>query len=73
MNQTHSLQQARSSSLKGTMAAMLRAAERARELAAQTRTALVVERNGVLEHLRMEPSGMTPLRPSTDPNANKGH
>lgn len=73
MSQTHSLQQARSSSLKGTMAAMLRAAERAREIAAQTRTAVVVERNGVLEHLRMEPSGMMPVGSFTDSNANKGH
>ncbi len=51
MSHTHSLHQARSSSLKGTMAAMLRAAQRARQIAAQTHTALVVQRNGALEHL----------------------
>ncbi len=51
MSHTHSLQHARSSSLKGTMAAMLRAAQRARQIAAQTHTALVVQRNGALEYL----------------------
>lgn len=33
------------------MAAMFRAAERARRIAAQTHTALVVERNGIVECL----------------------
>ena len=33
------------------MAAMLRAAQRARQIAAQTHTALVVQRNGALEYL----------------------
>ena len=46
-----SIDQARSSSLRGTVAAMGRAANQARRTAAQTQTALVVERNGVLEHL----------------------
>jgi transcriptional regulator with AAA-type ATPase domain len=51
MNPTHSIDQAHSSSLRGTVAAMTRAAQQARRIAAQTQTAVVVERNGVLEHL----------------------
>lgn len=46
-----SIEQARSSSLRGSVAAMARAAHQARRTAAQTQTAVVVERNGVLEHL----------------------
>lgn len=53
MSQAHSIEQARSSSLKGSVAAMGRAAEQARRTAAQTRTAVVVERNGVLEYLHV--------------------
>lgn len=73
MSQSHSLQQARSASLKGTMAAMQRAAVRAREVAAQTRTAVVVERNGALEHLWIDPMQMTSDRSSATPIAEKGH
>ena len=73
MTQTHSLQQARSSSLKGTMAAMQRAAERAREIAAQTQTAVVVERNGVLEHIWIDPMQLASTRSSAAPIAEKGH
>jgi hypothetical protein len=51
MNQMISIDQARSSSLRGSVAAMARAANQARRTAAQTQTAVVVERNGVLEHL----------------------
>jgi hypothetical protein len=53
MSQTISIEQARSSSLKGSVAAMGRAAQQARRTAAQTRTAVVIERNGVLEHLHI--------------------
>lgn len=53
MSQTISIEQARSSSLKGSVAAMARAAEQAHRIAAQTGTAVVVERNGVLEHLHI--------------------
>jgi hypothetical protein len=53
MNPTHLIDQAHSSSLRGTVAAMTRAAQQARRIAAQTQTAVVVERNGVLEHLQM--------------------
>jgi len=53
MKPTHSITQAHSSSLRGTVAAMTRAAQQAHRIAAQTQTALVVERNGVLEHLQV--------------------
>jgi hypothetical protein len=56
MNPTHSIEQAHSSSLRGTVAAMTRAAQQAHRIAAQTQTAVVVERNGVLEHLHVPAS-----------------
>ena len=56
MNQTRSIDLARSSSLKGSVAAMARAADQARRTAAQTRTAVVVERDGVLEFLHIAAS-----------------
>lgn len=45
------IQQAKSASLRGTWPALLRAAARARLLAAQTGTAIVVTRNGVMQHI----------------------
>ena len=44
------LENARSSDLRGSWQALQRAAQRAREVAVQTGTDLVVTRNGVLEH-----------------------
>jgi hypothetical protein len=61
MNPTHSIDQAQSSSLRGTAAAMSRAAQQARRIAAQTQTAVVVERNGVLEHLHVPANHATNL------------
>ena len=52
-----SIELARSNSLRGSMAAMERAAIQARKIAAQTRTAIVIERNGVLEHLLIADDG----------------
>jgi len=46
MKPMHSIDQAHSSSLRGTVAAMARAALQARRIAAQTQTAVVVERDG---------------------------
>ena len=43
---------ARDSDLRLSPAAMLRAAARARLVAAQTGTLLIVSRNGVIEHIR---------------------
>ena len=45
------IETARTRDLPGSWFALQRAARRARELAAQTGTALVVERNGVVEHI----------------------
>ncbi len=47
------IEQARSSGLRGSAAALARAAQRAREIATYTQTALVVRRNGQLVHVRM--------------------
>lgn len=48
------IEQARDADLRQAGAALLRAAERARALAQQTGTALVVSRNGVLEYVTPE-------------------
>lgn len=42
---------AASSGLRGSLPALQRAALRARKLAAETGTAIVVSRNGVIEHI----------------------
>ena len=73
MSHTHSLHQARSSSLKGTMAAMLRAAQRARQIAAQTHTALVVQRNGVLEFLHQSQATTSVISAEQAAAAQKDH
>lgn len=49
---TRSIDEARNADLRGSWQALLRAARRARELAAQTGTELVVSRNGVIERVR---------------------
>ncbi len=46
MKHARPIDQARSSDLRGSVAAMARAAQRAREVAAKTQTAIVVRRNG---------------------------
>lgn len=45
------IQQAKSASLRGSWPALQRAAARARQLAAQTGTAIVVTRGGVMQHI----------------------
>lgn len=57
---------ARDSDLRLSLQAMQRAARRARELATQTGTAIVVSRDGVIEHIRPEPetSGSAIQEPS---------
>ncbi len=57
MMRTPSIELARSHSLRGSMAAIERAAIQARKIAAQTHTAIVIERNGVLEHLLIADDG----------------
>lgn len=51
MTSVKPIETARTRDLRGSWAALQRAARRARELAAQTGTALVVNRNGVVEHI----------------------
>lgn len=45
------LDQARSANLRDSLPALRRAAQRAREIAAQTGTQIVVSRQGVIEHI----------------------
>lgn len=49
------IDQARTADLRGSWQALQRAARRARELAAQTGTELIVSRNGVIERIRPLP------------------
>lgn len=49
---------ARDADLRLLPQAMQRAARRARELAAQTGTAIVISRNGIIEHIRPEQQGL---------------
>lgn len=51
MKQAKPLEEAASADLRNSWAAMMRAARRARLVAAQTGTAIVVMRNGTLEHI----------------------
>lgn len=46
------IETARDTDLRLSFQAMRRAAQRARELAVQTGTAIVVSQNGVIEHIR---------------------
>lgn len=59
---TRPIEQARTPALRDSWPALQRAARRAREIAAQTGTALVVTRNGVIEHLYPQP-GPQPQAP----------
>ncbi|GMV31547.1 MAG: hypothetical protein AMXMBFR59_36720 [Rhodanobacteraceae bacterium] len=52
---TKAIDQASTADLRGSWTALLRAARRARELAAQTGTELVVSRNGVIERIKPQP------------------
>jgi len=49
------IEQARDADLRLTHMALRRAAQRAREVAWQTGTAIVISRQGVIEHLQPEP------------------
>lgn len=62
------IETAKTRDLLGSWLALQRAARRARELAAQTGTALVVDRNGVLEHIYPG----APLSNSTPVNDSQG-
>ena len=58
MSKVKPIEQARNPDLRGSLPAMLRAAQRARELAIQTGTELVVSRDGVVE--RIDPRTLEP-------------
>lgn len=57
---------ARNSDLRGSAAALVRAAQRARDLARRTQTSVVVQRNGKLIHERLDhlDRDPTPAQPS---------
>lgn len=64
------IQEARDPDLRGIAPALERAALRARELARQTGTAVVISRNGVIEHLwpgqadeMINPAATSPAHP----------
>jgi hypothetical protein len=61
---------ANSEILRGSWPALLRAAQRARQTAIQTNTALVISRNGVIEHIQpeelMQPAQILPTPRSGD-------
>jgi len=54
---TKPIEQARTPDLRGSWAALQRAALRARQIAAQTGTAIVVSEAGKLRHIYPHPSG----------------
>lgn len=55
MNTKKNIDQASTADLRGSWEALQRAARRARELATQTGTELVVSRNGVIERIKPQP------------------
>jgi hypothetical protein len=57
---TKTIHQANNADLRGSWQALQRAAQRARELAAQTGTELVVSRNGVIERIKPQPDAASP-------------
>lgn len=61
------IEQATSADLRGSWKALRRAAQRARELAAQTGTDLIVSRGGVIEHIKPLPTdaGQNARQPET--------
>jgi hypothetical protein len=61
------IEQARDADLRLTHAALRRAAQRARELARQTGTVIVISRQGVIEHLQPEPELASTVRESIPP------
>lgn len=58
--------------LRGSWPALHRAAQRARELAAQTGTAIVVSHDGVIEYIRPQPkTGKAPVQEPQGPYGDK--
>lgn len=61
------IEQARDADLRLTHAALRRAAQRARELARQTGTVIVISRQGVIEHLQPQPELASTVQEATPP------
>jgi hypothetical protein len=66
------IETARDADLRLSSQALQRAARRAREIAAQTGTALVVTRNGVIEHLYPQPQAPVPTVREVKPPCETG-
>ncbi len=71
MKKLKPIEQAVNPDLRGSWPALQRAAQRARGLAIQTGTAIVVSRDGVIEHIRPQPEStesmvQAPLAPYGD-------
>lgn len=56
---TSPIETAHDADLRSSLLAMQRAAQRARELAARTGTALVISRDGAIEHILPQPGPAT--------------
>lgn len=69
---TKTIDQAKNADLRGSWQALHRAAQRARELAAQTGTELVINRNGVIEHIKLLP-GDTGHQMQESPAPSRAH
>lgn len=70
MKEPKPIEQAVNADLRGSWPALQRAAQRARELAIQTGTAIVVSHNGVIEYIRPQPETANP--PMQEPRAPYG-
>ena len=70
---TKAINQAKNADLRGSWPALQRAAQRARELAAQTGTELIIGRGGRIERIRPQPSAASPQTPARGlPQGEKG-
>lgn len=58
MKKPKPIEQARNPDLRGSWPALQRAAQRAREVAIHTGTAIVVSRNGIIEHIYPQPESV---------------
>lgn len=66
------IEQAKNADLRGSWLALQRAAQRARELAAQTGTEIIVSRGGIIERIKPLPAaGVPPLQEPAAPYGGK--
>lgn len=68
---TKTIDKANNADLRGSWQALQRAAQRARELAMQTGTELIVSRNGVIERIQPQPD--TVGQQAREPAAPRGN